>query len=88
MLSSPLQPNRFTIDGDQLIHIVYDLSIENIDERKAKAKQFDNALQVAKYLGCTPKRVFNNRIPGKRIFSDLMNREFAVRIDQQKNRSK
>lgn len=70
--------------GDVLPHIVYDLSILNMELRKSKAKRFNSALEVAAFLGCTPKKIFNNRTPGKRIFSVFLRREFAVRVDQQK----
>lgn len=85
MLAAPLY-EQFKYE-DRLPHIVYDLSIEDLAKRKEKAKVFDNAQQVADYLGCTLRKVFNNRAPGKRIKSNFMNREFAVRIQQEKKAS-
>lgn len=42
-------------------HIVYDLSIKNLDERKAKAIHFDTANQVAHFLGCKVDTVFKKK---------------------------
>jgi ribosomal protein L35AE/L33A len=68
---------------NELQHIVYDLSIEDINERKAKAKLFDNANEAAAYLGVKVDVVFKNRIAGKKI-KGINNRMFAVRIIRKK----
>lgn len=65
-------------------HRVYDLSIQNIEERKAKSIPFNSAKEVASFLGVKDDTVFNNRKPGKRIKSPVFNRQFAVRIESDK----
>lgn len=62
-----------------LSHIVYDLSIENLEERKQKAKHFDTANQVAKYLGVKLDTVFRNRMAGKTV-TGINGIKYAVRV--------
>lgn len=64
---------------NELQHIVYDLSIQDVNERKAKAKLFDNANEAAAYLGVKVDVVFKNRIAGKKI-KGINGHKFAVRI--------
>ena len=59
-------------------HIVYDLSIESIEERRAKAQKFDNAKMVAAFLGCSVDTVFRNRVPKKQI-KGINGKMYAVR---------
>ena len=59
-------------------HLVYDLSIENTEERKAKAQKFDNAKMVAAFLGCSVDTVFRNRVPKKQI-KGINGKMYAVR---------
>lgn len=60
-------------------HVIYDLSITDINERREKAKHLDNVIQVAAYLGVTIKKVFANRTPGKKIEA-LNGKLYAVRV--------
>lgn len=62
----------------EIKHIVFDLQIEDVEERKNKAKIFMNANEVAAYLGVKVDIVFKNRLPKKRI-KGINNRFFAVR---------
>lgn len=62
-----------------LKHIVYDLSIENLEERKAKAIPFDTANQVAAYLGINVDIVFRNRMVGKKVKA-LNKKQYAIRV--------
>jgi len=64
---------------NELHHIVYDLSIKDVNERKEKAKLFDNANEAAAYLGVKVDVVFKNRIAGKKI-KGINGHKFAVRI--------
>lgn len=74
------QPNNELIyDDNRYPHIVYDLSIKDLNERKEKAKTFDNAKQVADYLGVKTETVFRNRTVGKQITA-LNKKQYAVRI--------
>jgi hypothetical protein len=64
---------------NELQHIVYDLSIQDVNERKQKAKLFDNANEAAAYLGVKVDVVFRKRVAGKKI-KGINNRMFAVRV--------
>lgn len=63
----------------ELRHIVYDLSIKDLEERKAKAKKFDTANEVADYLVIKVETVFRNRIVGKKVTA-LNKKQYAVRV--------
>lgn len=63
----------------EIRHVVYDLSIKDLNERIKKAKILDNAEQVAAYLSVKIDTVFRNRIPNKRI-TGINGKEYAVRI--------
>lgn len=63
----------------ELKHIVYDLSIKDIEERKAKAKHFDTANEVVKYLGVRVETIFRNRAIGKKVTA-LNKKQYAVRV--------
>jgi hypothetical protein len=69
---------------NELQHIVYDLSIQDVNERKEKAKLFDNANEAAAYLGVKVDVVFRNRVAGKRI-KGINNKFFAIRVIKKQN---
>lgn len=64
---------------NELQHIVYDLSIQDVNERKQKAKLFDNANEAAAYLGVKVDVVFKNRVAGKKV-KGINNKFYAIRI--------
>lgn len=59
-------------------HIVFDLQIEDLEERRIKAKEFNNANEVAAYLGVAVEVIFRNRFPKKRI-QGINKKFYAVR---------
>lgn len=63
----------------ELKHIIYDLSIKNLEERKSKAKTFDTANEVAAYLGIKIDTVFKNRMVGRKVTA-LNKKRYAVRV--------
>lgn len=63
----------------ELQHIVYDLSIVDVNERKEKAKMFDNANETAAYLGVKVDLIFRNRKVGKKV-KGISGKIFAVRV--------
>jgi hypothetical protein len=69
---------------NELQHIVYDLSIQDLNERKEKAKLFYNANEAAAYLGVKVDVVFRNRVAGKRI-KGINNKFFAIRVIKKQN---
>ena len=62
-----------------LKYIVYDLSIEDLTERKAKAKILDGSGQVAAYLGINIETVWKNRMPQKKV-KGINGRMYAIRV--------
>ncbi len=64
---------------DSVPHIVYDISIEDLKERRLKARVFDNVVEVSGFLGVTVETIFRNRKP-KKYIKALDNKMYAVRI--------
>lgn len=68
------------IDDAPVPHMVYDLSIP-LPERKEKAIKFKSAHAAANWLGIPPKKLFDVRIPGRKVYKD--GKAYAVRIAKQ-----
>ena len=64
---------------DSVPHIVYDMSIDDLQERRLKAHVFDNVVEVSGFLGVTVETIFRNRKPKKYIIG-VDNKKYAVRI--------
>lgn len=64
---------------DSVPHIVYDMSIEEVKERKLKAQVFDNVVEVSGFLGVTVDTIFRNRKP-KKYVRGLNGKMYAVRL--------
>jgi hypothetical protein len=64
---------------DSVPHIVYDMSILDIQERRLKAQVFDNVREVSGFLGASVETIFRNRKPNKYI-NGIDNKKYAVRI--------
>lgn len=64
---------------DSVPHIVYDMSIEDLKERKFKAQVFDNVVEASGFLGVTVDMVFRNRKP-KKYIKGLNGKLYAVRL--------
>lgn len=62
-----------------LKHIVYDLSIEDLEERKAKAKILEGSAQVAALLGINIETVWKNRMPTKKV-KGINGKMYAIRL--------
>ena len=63
---------------NELEHILYDLSIKDLNERKEKAQRFENANRVAEFLKVKVDCVFRNRKVGKKV-KGINNKYFAIR---------
>jgi len=59
-------------------HIIYDLSLP-LHLRKSKAIVFATTIAAANFLGVTPKKIYHNRTPGKKIIG-RDGKPYAVRI--------
>lgn len=64
---------------DSVPHIVYDMTIEEVKERKLKAQVFDNVIEVSGFLGVTVDAIFRNRKP-KKYVRGLNGKLYAVRM--------
>jgi hypothetical protein len=64
---------------DSVPHIVYDMSIDDIQERRLKALVFDNVVELAAFLGVNVETIFRNRKP-KKYIKGLDEKKYAVRI--------
>jgi len=64
---------------DSVPHIVYDMSIEEVKERRLKARTFDNVIELSGFLGVTVETIFRNRKP-KKYVKGLDGKLYAIRI--------
>jgi hypothetical protein len=64
---------------DSVPHIVYDMSIVDIQERRLKAQVFDNVREVSGFLGVNVETIFRNRKHQKYIIG-LDKKKYAVRL--------
>jgi hypothetical protein len=64
---------------DSVPHIVYDMSISDVQERRLKALVFDNVREVSGFLGVSVETIFRNRKPKKYIIG-LDNKKYSVRV--------
>ncbi len=61
-------------------HYLYDLSIENMEERKEKRQRFDTVKKLAAFIGVPPDEIYDKRTVGRKIFGPRHQRWYAVRI--------
>lgn len=59
--------------------IVYDVTIEDIDERRKKAVEYETMKKACNTLGIGYTAMRNAITSRKRIFSDVLNKEIAIR---------
>jgi hypothetical protein len=64
---------------DSVPHIVYDMSIEEVSERRTKAIVFDNVVELSGFLGVTVETIFRNRKP-KKYVRGLNGKMYAIRM--------
>ena len=64
-------------------HRLYDMSIEDMEERKRKSLLFHTASDLADYLGIDPSKVSQIRRPGRYAYSEKHGgKRFAIRIEE------
>jgi hypothetical protein len=76
------------ITGDRVPIVVYDVTIENLEERIKKAKKYITIKKACAELGVgynAMKTCIKNR---GRIFSPLLNKEVAVRYEVRNQKTK
>lgn len=63
-------------------HRVYDMSIEDVNERRQKSLVFPTAQKAAQYMGIPSHRISERGQPGTYVYSKKHNKKFAVRIEK------
>lgn len=78
-------PSTYVFIDDQRVPILaYDVTIEDIAERRSKAMEF-KTLKIAEQKLGVGQNVLKNALRKKsRVFSTLYDREFAIRFKPQK----
>jgi hypothetical protein len=64
---------------DSVPHIVYDMYICDLQERRLKAQVFDNVREVSGFLGVNVETIFRNR-KAKKYIIGLDKKKYAVRL--------
>ena len=73
------------IQTNAVPHRLYDLSIEDISQRRKQSIVMPSASDAFNYLGVLSNYFMINRKPGKRIWSNKLGKHFAVRIETERN---
>lgn len=69
--------------GEEAIpYVVYDLSIMDMEQRKAKAMHFPSASKLANYLGTDRRQINKQRQIGVKTYAPRINKTVAIRIDK------
>ena len=61
-------------------YLVYDLSIIDIKERRAKAVTFRSGKCVCNFMGYAPNRITELRQVGRKVISRIDGKTYAVRV--------
>ena len=61
-------------------YLVYDLSIIDIKERRAKAVTFRSGKCVCNFMGYAPNRISDLRQVGRKVMSKIDGKTYAVRV--------
>jgi len=61
-------------------YLVYDLSIEDIEERRSKAVTYRSGKCVCNFMGYPPNKISDLRQVGRKVISRLDGKTYAVRV--------
>ena len=61
-------------------YLVYDLSIEDIEERRLKAVTYRSGKCVCNFMGYPPNKISDLRQVGRKVISRLDGKTYAVRV--------
>jgi hypothetical protein len=70
---------NFNIEN-AVAYLVYDLSIDDIEERRAKAVTFRSGKCVCNFMGYPPNKITDLRQVGRRVVSRNDGKTYAVRV--------
>lgn len=68
------------IMGDRVPVLVYDVSIEDMSERRKSVVSYDTIKQASQYLGLSYNVIRSTISSRKRVFSPLLKKEVAIRL--------
>lgn len=72
------------IDGDSVPVLVYDVSIEDIEERKKKVKTYRTMKLASQNLGISYNVIRSSIASRKRVYAPLLDKEVAIRFKSKK----
>ena len=70
---------NFNIEN-AVAYLVYDLSIEDIEERRSKAVTFRSGKCVCNFMGYPPNKIVDLRQVGRKVVSRNDGKTYAVRV--------
>lgn len=68
------------ITGHRMPVVVYDVTIDNIEDRRKAAKSYDTLKQACQYLGLSYSNIKTAISTKRRVFSPSLNKEVAIRL--------
>jgi hypothetical protein len=72
------------INGDSIPVLVYDVSIENIEERKEKVKTYKTIKLASQNLGLSYNVIRSSIVNRKRVYAPMIKKEVAIRFKPSK----
>lgn len=72
------------ITGDRVPVVVYDVSIEDIKERREKVISYDTIKQASQALGLSYNVIKSSITSRKRVYSPMLKKDVAVRLKPKK----
>lgn len=79
--------NNFNIEN-AVAYLVYDLSIEDIEERRQKAVTFRSGKCVCNFMGYPPNKIVDLRQIGRKVVSRNDGKTYAVRVRKKDTNNK
>lgn len=72
------------ITGDRVPVLVYDVSIENLEDRKKAVVSYDTIKQASQALGLSYNIIKSSITSRKRVYSPMLKKDVAVRLKPKK----
>lgn len=66
-------------------YLVYDLSIEDIEQRRKKAVTFRSGKCVCNFMGYPPNKISDLRQVGRKVTSRVDGKTYAVRVKKKES---
>lgn len=72
------------ITGDRVPVLVYDVTIENLEDRKKAVVSYDTIKQASQALGLSYNVIKSSITSRKRVYSPMLKKHVAVRLKPKK----